>query len=195
MKKLLLFTTTFVLLFVTSLSPAFAQYDFRDGCTSVGECKGNYKCVVKETIEDRDEITQVIGLSTEPNCNSSAIGGVKAPPGVAIFDNSVVNGGGGNASTQNIGLILFISNLLKVFALIAGIWAMFNMVMAGYTYITSMSDAGVTEKVKNNLTMTVIGLALIAGAYIIAGVIGALMFGDANFILQPHLYSALQSTP
>ncbi|MDQ5950948.1 MAG: hypothetical protein QG639_225 [Patescibacteria group bacterium] len=176
---------------VTSSNAVFAQYDFRDGCESLGQCIDNRKCVVVETIIDMDVRTDIVGLSTEPNCNASEIGGVKAPPGVARFDRSIINNGG-NAGTQNIGIILFISNLLKVFAIIAGIWAMFNLIMGGYVFITSAGDAGATEKVRTSITMTVIGLAIIAGGYIIAALVGALMFGDPNFILQPQLQGALQ---
>lgn len=193
MKKLFLSFTIAVTLFTQVSSFALAQYDYRDGCTSLGQCINNQKCVVVDTIIDMDTRTDIVGLSTGINCNSSEIGGVKAPPGVARFDRSIINNGG-DPGVQNIGIILFISNLLKVFTIIAGIWAMFNLIMGGYTFITSMSDAGAAEKVKTSITMTVIGIAIIAGAYIIAGLIGALMFGDPNFILQPELQGAINSS-
>lgn len=159
-------------------------------CESVGQCINNYKCV-SHTTNNGSQITTTISLSTEPNCTDSAIGGVKSPTGINFFDNAAT-ANGGNAAGQNIGIIAFISNLLKVFTIIAGAWAMFNFIMGGYTYITSMSDAGATEKVKNSITMTVVGLAIIAAAYTIAGLIGLIMFGDAGFILNPKLEGALQ---
>lgn len=193
MKKVLFIVFFITLFYSQSLQQVFAQFDYEDGCTAIGECRSNKQCVIKRYVEDKDSRIAIVGLSTDPNCNSSSIGGVKAPPGIAVFDRNVTNNGG-NASGQNIGIILFISNLLRVFTIIAGIWAMFNLLYGGYIYITSMSDSGATEKVKNSLTMTVIGIAIIAGAYIFAAVIGALMFGDPNFILQPELQGALQGT-
>jgi uncharacterized membrane-anchored protein len=58
-----------------------------------------------------------------------------------------------------------------------------------------MSDAGVTEKVKEKITMTVIGLAIIAGSYILAGLIGLVMFGDASFIISPKLQGVSTEAP
>lgn len=157
----------------------------------LGGCQGNFKCIATTT-NVGSNVTTTISLSTEPLCNNS-IGGVSPPTGVRLFNNATQSNGG-DAARQNIGIIAFLSNLIKLFAIIAGIWAMFNLIMGGYTLITSMSDAGAMEKVKNNITMTVVGLAIIAGAYIIAAVIGAVMFGDPNFILRPQLQGALQGT-
>lgn len=162
-----------------------------NSCTSPGQCINNYKCIEKSQIDQGGKIIVTIGRSSEPNCNSSVVGAVKPPIGISEFDNR----SGADSSGQQIGIIFFASNLLRLFATIAGIWAMFNIGMAGYMYITAMSDAGVTEKVKDKITMTVIGLAIIAGSYIIAGLIGLVMFGDATFIISPKLYQAGAPTP
>lgn len=193
MKYKLLAPLFFLLIFfLAAVSTAQAQrivYDYEDGCTSAGSCVDNFYCVVKDTISSTTEILIIVGKSDQPNCNSSSIGGVRAPGAVRTLNRAAGAGSSGNS----IGIVLFISNLLRLFAVVAGIWAMFNMIMGGYTYITSMSDAGATEKVKQSMTMTVIGLSIIAGAYIIAALIGALMFGDPNFILRPELRGALET--
>lgn len=184
MKYIFILITTLILL-TQFASVTYANDDIikEGGCERAGQCVNNKVC-----IQDRNQEGQGT-LRPGPNiCGSSSIGGVRPPNGIAILD---AQAGSQQGTTGNIGILFFISNLLRLFTIIAGIWAMFNLIMGGYTYITSMSDSGATEKVKNSITMTVIGLAIMAGAYIIAAVIGALMFGDPNFILQPELQGAL----
>lgn len=202
MKKILTLAIFFVLASVLAFSSTSKTYAAGapiygdEACKgkTPGDCVDNYKCEISGYDKDKDgNRVPVITRSKDPNCNSSAIGGVTPPGAINSFNGRASIGGGPSNRGESIGIIVFVSNLLKVFAIVAGMWAMFNLAIAGYTFITSMSDAGAMDKVKNSMTMTVIGLAIIAGAYIIAAVIGALMFGDANFILKPEITGALQS--
>ena len=196
MLKKFLYSAFTLLLFlsvtVTSTSAQQPTFDYQDGCTAAGQCINNFTCIVKDTVSTSDSIVITVGKSAQPNCNSSSIGGVEAPGAVRTLN--LAAGAQSSSEGNNIGIIIFISNLIRLFAIVAGIWAMFNLIMGGYTFITSMSDAGAMAKVQNSITMTVIGLAIIAAAYIIAAIIGALLFGDPNFILNPQLQGALQGT-
>ena len=196
MKKIALLTSYLLIsllsVFFVSSAQAKDIYNFTGGCTKeigLGGCYQNKKCVVVPPVTiDGQDVIHIVSPDVENSCNSTATGAVTPPGGIGNFDlmaqiQSTDSGG------QNIGIIVFASNLLQLFAIIAGIWAMFNFSVAGYMYITAMSDAGVTEKVKEKVTMTAIGLAIIAGSYIIAGLIGLVMFGDATFIINPKLYS------
>lgn len=201
MKKLIFSSILFLFLLFISAGvdvQAADSYKYTGGCTEeigLGGCFENRKCVITTgKRDDNNNIEFTVAPSTETNCNSSDIGAVTPPTGVKNFDLRA-QVGNGNSGGQNIGIIAFASNLLQLFAIIAGIWAMFNFFMAGYMYITAMSDAGVTEKVKDKITMTVIGLAIIAGSYIIAGLIGLVMFGDATFIINPKLYGVSTAAP
>jgi len=111
---------------------------------------------------------------------SDIIGTVKKPPGVEAFD--LAAGGG-----DNIGLLIFISNLIRIGTIIAGIWVLFNVVTAGWTYITGAGDSNQTQKVNDILTNSVLGLIVIVAAYTIAALIGLLFFGDAQFFLNPTI--------
>jgi len=115
-------------------------------------------------------------LLAQANPNT-IFGTVDAPAGVAAYD----------AQSGGIGLLLFMSNLIKVGTIIAGVWVMFNFIMAGYTYVTSSGDAGAHKKVMDQLSMSVIGLVLIVASYTIAAIIGLLVFGDPNYILNPKI--------
>ena len=106
-------------------------------------------------------------------------GTIEPPPGV----NSYI----GESTLRGAGLILFVSNLIKVFTIVMGVWILINFLIAGYTYITSQGDTSAHGKVRDRLTMSVIGLVIIVSSYTISAVIGLVFFGDAGFILSPTI--------
>lgn len=106
------------------------------------------------------------------------IGTIDVPPGVDVYQ---------EASGAEIGIIYFISNLIKIFAVVAGVWTLFNVVLAGYIYLAGSGDAGAHEKVRTQITNSAIGLILIVLSYTFGGLIGLIFFGDASFILNPTL--------
>jgi len=111
-----------------------------------------------------------------------SIGSIAAPPGV---DKQIA--AAGMTGSSNIAVFYFISNLLKVGLALMGIWVLFNFVLAGYTYITGKGESKATDEVKNKLTMSFVGLALIVAAYTIVAVLSLLLFGNAGFILNPQI--------
>lgn len=112
-------------------------------------------------------------------------GTIAPPPGVDVYQSKIEAAGG------QIGIVLFLSNAIRLITVAAGIWVMFNIISAGWTYINSAGDSGATEKVASKITNSVIGLAVVALAYTIAGAIGYFLFGDAGFILNPELFSII----
>jgi hypothetical protein len=154
-----------------------------DGCTSPGQCSSIGKTCVVSGSELR--------AGTEP-CGggegAAVFGSITMPPG--IYKYSVNNGGGGN---DQIGLINFLSLMLRIFTIVAGLFFMFNLIYAGYLFLSAGSDAGQFNKFKEMLYYSLIGLLVIAMAYMIAGVAGLFLFGDAGYIIQPALYQATGS--
>jgi hypothetical protein len=108
-------------------------------------------------------------------------GSIKAPPGVDKWQEQVEQQGG------SIGIFLFISQLIKLITVVAGIWTMFNFIFAGWTYITGSGDSSAGEKVSKRMTNSVVGLVIVALSYSIAALIGLLIFGEAGFFLNPSL--------
>lgn len=106
-------------------------------------------------------------------------GNIDLPEGVAKYD---AQAGGGT-----IGLLGFFSNILNLFTIVMGLYVLYNFIMAGYLYITSAGDSGAHTKVKDKVTWSVVGLAVIVMAYTITGIIGLVFFGDAGFILNPTI--------
>lgn len=105
-------------------------------------------------------------------------GKIATPPGVGRMQ---------VASGEDIGILYFISNLITIFTVILGVWTLFNVVLAGYTYMSSSGDSKAHEQVRTQITNSVIGLILIVMTYTIGGLIGLIFFGDAGFILNPKL--------
>lgn len=130
-------------------------------------------------------------LAINPQQNSAQpvediFGPIVAPPGVELFNQ--------NAGPSGIGLILFVSNLIQIATVIAGVLVFFNFIIAGYQFITA-GDGKAMEKVRGRITWSVIGLILIVASYTIAAVIGLLFFGDASFILNPEITGPEQTLP
>jgi hypothetical protein len=113
-----------------------------------------------------------------PPANDSIFGLIKPPPGVAEYQ---------DAAGGKIGIIVFLSNIIRLVTIAAGVWTMFNIILAGWIYLTSSGDASAHEKVSSKLINSVIGLALVAFAYTIAAAIGFIIFGDAGYIINPDI--------
>jgi len=106
------------------------------------------------------------------------IGTIETPPGVDLYQ---------KASGVDIGIIFFISMLIKFAVIVLGIWAAFNFFLAAYTYLNSKGDPANHEKVTKAITNTVMGLVMLMSIYIIAAIFSLIFFGDAGYILSPTL--------
>lgn len=76
----------------------------------------------------------------------------------------------------------FISTIVNMLTVIAGLAFLLYFVLAGLKWITSSGDKGKAEEAKTELTQTAIGLIVVAVAYFIAGIIGGVVGID---ILNP----------
>jgi len=88
-------------------------------------------------------------------------------------------------STSGEGLFVFISNLFKLIGTLAGIYMVFQIIMAGYGYISANGDSKKTEAAWAKIWQSVVGLVIIASAFIIAGLVER--FTGIN-ILNPVIY-------
>ncbi len=110
-----------------------------------------------------------------------AIGGIDVPPGVAE-----INTASGLPADQ-IAVFYFLSRMIRIAAIAAGIWSFLNVMLAGWTYITSGGNAQAHTKARDLITMSLLGMLLIGSIYTVAGVFGFIFFGDAGFILNPTI--------
>lgn len=86
-----------------------------------------------------------------------------------------------------IGILVFISAIVKLIMVIGSLWVAFNFFSAAYLYISNNGDSSANEKVSKMMTNSVIGLVLLVTAYTITAIIGLIFFGSAEFILNPTI--------
>lgn len=116
---------------------------------------------------------------------ASSIGELLPPPGIATYSAST------SANTRTIGILNFISSMVRLIMIIAGVWSTIMILLAGYIFISSSGDSGSYQKVRNQLTNAVVGLVIIMFTYTIVGLISLILFGDAGFILNPDISKIL----
>lgn len=104
-------------------------------------------------------------------------GNIKPPQGVSQFIAKTDNKGGA--------LFLFISNILKLAGVLAGIFAVVQFILAGYTYITAGNDPKMTEKAWATIWQSMVGLLIVGASFTLAAIIGKLTGLDP---LNPIIY-------
>ena len=73
-----------------------------------------------------------------------------------------------------------ISNILGIMTIFAGIWFLFQAIMAGYNYLSAGGDKARIEAAWRRLTNALIGLAIVVAAYGIIALLGT--FLGVNFL-------------
>lgn len=100
-----------------------------------------------------------------------------------------------NVPTTNFGSndnpTLAIGNLVNLgFRLLiigAGIFAVINFILAGYSFLSAGDDPKKVASAWSMIWQSILGLAVAAGAFILAAVINGLIFGGSFNILKPTL--------
>jgi hypothetical protein len=104
------------------------------------------------------------------------IGTVAPPPGADVY-----------GDVEN-GLPVFVSNIIKTLIVIAGLYAVFNFVLAGYSFMSAGGDPKKIADAWAKIWQTILGLTIAAGAFVIAAIVGALLFRDFNALLQLRVF-------
>ena len=98
----------------------------------------------------------------------------------------------GSETTLTTGPFAFISNLVQVIIIVAGIFTLINFITAGYMYLTSEGDPQKLTQAGVKILQSIIGITVVAAAYVIAAIIGQLFFKDASFLMNPTLFKLLE---
>lgn len=85
------------------------------------------------------------------------------------------------------GLTTFISNVVIIIFAAAGIFAFFNLMIAGFSYITAAGDTKKIEAATYSINMSLIGLVVMVAAAAVTGIVSYLLFGSATAILSPSI--------
>src|SRR5258706_9842897 len=95
-------------------------------------------------------------------------GCVNAPPGVNKFTPGPGIGGIGT----------FLTVIFRTMVVGAGIFALFNLLLAGYSFLAAGGDSKAVAAAWAKIWQSILGLAVTAGAFVIAALLGLLLFGD-----------------
>lgn len=106
----------------------------------------------------------------------SPFGRILPPPGV-------VEHGSGLA-----GLAGFISIILKFLIVAGGVFALLNIIFAGYAFMSAGGDPKAIEKAWAKIWQSLVGLLLVAGSFVLAAVFGQLLFGDPGAIINLRIF-------
>ena len=68
-----------------------------------------------------------------------------------------------------------ISIIIGLLTVIAGIWFLFQVIIAGFQWLSSSGDKASIENARNKLTHSVIGLVIVVMAFAIISIIGNLL--------------------
>lgn len=77
--------------------------------------------------------------------------------------------------------------ILQTLIVGAGVYALFNLILAGYAFMSAGDDAKKVAGAWAKISQTLMGLAFAAGAFVLAAIFGQLIFGKWDFILNPKI--------
>ena len=104
-------------------------------------------------------------------------GGITPPAAISRF-------GGGSAGG---GIIIFLNIVLRLFFIIAGIYSFWQFISAGWTFMSSEGDAKKLAAGRDKIIWAFIGMLVMSMAFVLAAIMGFLLFGDVTAILNPKL--------
>lgn len=99
-------------------------------------------------------------------------------------------------SADTAGLINLLSNILKLSVVAAGVFGLINLVTSGIQWAGAAGNPEMIKQASSRIWMSLLGLVIVAGAFVLAGVIGLLFFGSATAIINPVIFGpAAPPTP
>lgn len=96
--------------------------------------------------------------------------------------------GYGGLDDQTSGPLTLLGNVFQLIALVAGLYALLNMLLAGLRYITSNGDKGATEIARKQMYNSLIGIIIVVLSFTIAAILGQVLFGAPDYLFKPKIY-------
>jgi hypothetical protein len=87
------------------------------------------------------------------------------------------------------GIPILLNIILRTLIVIAGLYCVFNIIFAGYGFLSAGGDPKKIEDATSKITQSIIGLVVVAGSLVLAAIIGQILFGDPNALLQIRYFS------
>lgn len=87
------------------------------------------------------------------------------------------------------GVVRILNVALNMVIIVTGIFALWNLVNAGFNYVTAGGDPKKVEDANRKITFTVLGLLIVVISVVVAGIFGIILFGRWDAILNPTFKS------
>lgn len=94
-----------------------------------------------------------------------------------------------SAGNEGQGLFLILNSLIKFVIVLAGLYTFWNLIAAGYMFMSAAGDPKAIAKAWDKIWQSLIGLLLVAGSFVLAGIFGYLIFRDPMALIQPKIFS------
>ena len=85
------------------------------------------------------------------------------------------------------GITSFLNAVLRIIFIAAGIFALINIILAGFGFIAASGDPKKVAAAWAKIWQSLLGLFILVVSFLIAAVIGMLLFKDPGAILNPKL--------
>jgi hypothetical protein len=86
------------------------------------------------------------------------------------------------------GLMTLFNNILRLLIVIAGIYALLNFILAGYSFMSAGGDPKKIDAAWGKIWQSMVGLVIILISFALAALLGKLLFGSTTAILNPIIY-------
>ena len=125
-------------------------------------------------------ITLILLLPTPIHANPPIFGNIDPPPATGFIP---LEGTGGTPG----GLVRFISRIVQLFFVGSGLFVFFNIIFAGYKYLTADGNPQNLQQANAKIYQSFIGAIIIASSLLITTIISWIIFGEPGFILNPTI--------
>lgn len=85
-------------------------------------------------------------------------------------------------------LMNLLTNIIRFALLIAGIYAFINFILAGYSFLSAGGEPKNIANAWQKIWMTIVGLIVIVGSFLLIAVVSFLVYGDPLKILNPVIF-------
>jgi len=86
------------------------------------------------------------------------------------------------------GLVVLFNNLLRLLVIGGGIYALINFIIAGYSFMSAGNEPKKIDLAWAKIWQSMVGLLIIAVSFVIAALIGKILFNDATALLKINIY-------
>ncbi len=104
-----------------------------------------------------------------------------------VFGNIAPPDAVGQFGTVDTGPGKLLQLIINIIIMVGGIYALFNFILEGYAFMSAGDNPKGMEAAWAKIYQTIIGLVFLVGAFLIAAVVGILIFGRADALLNPEI--------